>query len=113
MDDVDLLEQAHTALLRSFSSSLRAPYYEGKAQMADQVCESLGVPHENAVALIDALEKSRRITFVGPSGGTRESASMLEADVLTPRAATGRTDASAVPPETAPAQPVLGEWIIV
>jgi hypothetical protein len=84
MTDVDLLEQAHAALLRAFGSSLRAPYAEGKAQMADQVTESLGLPHETAVALIEDLEKDGRIRFTGPLGITASPPPAPESGVYTP-----------------------------
>jgi hypothetical protein len=112
MTDAGLLEQAHAALLRAFSSSLRAPYAEGKAQMADQVTESLRLPHETAVALVDDLEKSGRLRFEGPLGVTTSPPPLRESGVYTPKPVTPHIDASGVRPEAIPAQPVLGEWII-
>jgi hypothetical protein len=108
----NLLQQAHACLVGHFDPRWQTPYDTGKAQMADQLCKTLEIPHERAVALIDELEQNGTIRFA-PVVGLQDLQSTVPASgagtqlPLTPPAEGGRT----TPEDTAP-QPVLGDWII-
>jgi hypothetical protein len=112
---VERLERARDILLESFGDRWQAPYAEGKAKMADQVCDALDVPHEAAVGVINDLERSGAIQFVGVAGAKPAPPSSLTGGVPVPTPAAPATDAGGVGPESGPHRlvlGVLGDWII-
>jgi hypothetical protein len=110
--ETELIKHAHAALLRAFSDRLRAPYAEGKTQMAGQISASLGMRHESAVSLVEMLEKDGRIRFEGPLDLTSSPRTGQGDTALTSGPLTPETNTAGIRPEAVPGQPVLGEWII-
>jgi|GEM_PF-1459645 len=111
MTIIDMVEQAQTCLHTGFGDRWQAPYAEGKAQMVELVYGELQVAHEEAVELIEALERDGRIRFVGVLGIQTSTGpnGPLDPDAQNPLRP--HTDTSDVQPDAVPERPVLGDWV--
>jgi hypothetical protein len=106
MEPTHTIQQAHELLRSRFGPAWRAPYAEGKAEMATWLAEQLHVPHESASRAVEEIERQGMLRFEGATGRT---ASPPAHQKVGPAAQSPLT-ADVVVPDTEPRAPEIGTW---